>query len=330
LKRRGWSVRAVWILTFFAISNIVVGNAGFNPTVPPDALRTEPVEISSTRPAEDAGRLYTMRPEVVWRRYISYGDYGQTNAKYVRQFAQSLIPNIGMVHGIEEASGYEPVNIKEMVELDNVLQNAFERQSPQVGSLLPLMDVQVVQFPLGTPYQQANLAPLRSVGATRYRFRDPLGRAWLVRNTRRVDGSQRVLATLGDPTFDPRTTALVSGSDGLGERLLPNNQTTEPVVSRSPRSGLFVADVDAGEEAAFLVWSSARFPGWVAHIEGRGVRIERANHAFCGVVVPPGKHTVQFTFEPFAFRFGLYLSLVAVAGTLFCLRARHRGTIGRR
>jgi uncharacterized membrane protein YfhO len=65
------------------------------------------------------------------------------------------------------------------------------------------------------------------------------------------------------------------------------------------------------------MWSGAAYPGWQATVDGSPAQIERANHAFTGVVVSPGKHRVQFLYRPAAFRVGLYLSL----GTLFVMAA---------
>ena len=42
---------------------------------------------------------------------------------------------------------------------------------------------------------------------------------------------------------------------------------------------------DAGAERAFIVVSAAFYPGWRATVDGRPARVERANHAFTGLVL---------------------------------------------
>src|SRR5207244_2437932 len=84
-----------------------------------------------------------------------------------------------------------------------------------------------------------------------------------------------------------------------------------PVASRLLAGGIVRADLDAGPMPGFLVWSATCYPGWSATLDGRAAKLERTNHAFFGLAVPPGKHILTARFKPFVFRLGLYLSLLA-------------------
>jgi hypothetical protein len=70
--------------------------------------------------------------------------------------------------------------------------------------------------------------------------------------------------------------------------------------------------------------------GWKAFIDGVETKIYRTNHAFRGIVVPEGKHKVEFSYRPESFVISKYLSLTfssiimlgLVAGIGFNLRKK--------
>ncbi|QDU19071.1 YfhO family protein [Urbifossiella limnaea] len=92
----------------------------------------------------------------------------------------------------------------------------------------------------------------------------------------------------------------------------------------------------AGDGGGFLVLADVWYPGWVCRVDGSEVPVERADHAFRAVQLPPGAKEAVFTFEPRSYRIGWWVSvaalaLVGVAG-LFRLtvnRSRRSGVVTR-
>ena len=62
-----------------------------------------------------------------------------------------------------------------------------------------------------------------------------------------------------------------------------------------------------------LVLSDTYYPGWRAFVDGVERPILRANHVFRAVEVPAGTREVIFSYEPDSFRYGLLVSVAAVA-----------------
>ena len=70
----------------------------------------------------------------------------------------------------------------------------------------------------------------------------------------------------------------------------------------------------------FLFLGDTYYPnGWKAYIDGRETKIYRANHNFRGIVVPEGKHKVEFVYLPASFIISKYLSLVLSSLTIIGL-----------
>jgi len=60
----------------------------------------------------------------------------------------------------------------------------------------------------------------------------------------------------------------------------------------------------------FLFLGDTYYPvGWKALIDGTETKIYRANHGFRGIVIPKGKHKIEFTYLPDSFVISKYLSL---------------------
>ena len=80
---------------------------------------------------------------------------------------------------------------------------------------------------------------------------------------------------------------------------------------------------------AWLVLTDTWFPGWRARLDGADVAVQRADHAFRAVALPPGRHEVEFAFTPRGLRPGVAISLAALAivGVLLLPRRRAAAAI---
>ena len=63
------------------------------------------------------------------------------------------------------------------------------------------------------------------------------------------------------------------------------------------------------------------FPGWTATIDGKGAAVEAWAGAFQAVAVPAGEHTVEFHYRSRLLGLGGGISLAALIGLVFWIRA---------
>jgi hypothetical protein len=76
------------------------------------------------------------------------------------------------------------------------------------------------------------------------------------------------------------------------------------------------------ERGGFVVISESGWKGWRADVDGRTTKIVRANHAFLGVFVPAGKHTIRLTYLPRSFVVGRAITFAAIALMLLGIAVR--------
>jgi Bacterial membrane protein YfhO len=125
-----------------------------------------------------------------------------------------------------------------------------------------------------------------------------------------VAGAQAV-TRLRDTPAAGRDRALTSAAvPGLAPG--PGQGVAGAATIRSWQPGDIRVDVDAGR-AGLLVLAVNRYPGWEATVDGRDATIVRADHAFQGVAVPAGRHSVRLRYRPGSFTLGLALTLAGLA-----------------
>ncbi|MBI2303732.1 MAG: YfhO family protein [Chloroflexi bacterium] len=79
------------------------------------------------------------------------------------------------------------------------------------------------------------------------------------------------------------------------------------------------------EAPGFLILSDTFYPGWRAWVDGTEVAILRANHLFRGTYLSPGRHLVEFRYQPYSLTLGMRLTQWSLGtlsvGLLFVLLA---------
>lgn len=313
-RRRGPYVPALALLGILA--PLWWYGRDWNPTTSPVVFRRPPLP-PSTLAALRQDRVYSPWKELVWHRYVDYGDYGPDDVGTIDAFMATLLPNNGMRYALSEASGYEPVPIQASTELDALARTALRRGEPNASRLLDLLSVKKALFPMGAGIADPRLHQDSSLKLRAWDNLDPVPAAWLVRRTRHVEGVKRILAALAAPDFAPRRLAILSGAlppsqDLEWGRGQSQDEATLPVTMTMRRATSLDLRADAGSGPAFLVLSVAAYPGWKATLDGAPASLFRSDGALMGLPLPPGAHRIHLTYAPDDFRVGAYITLFAM------------------
>lgn len=137
----------------------------------------------------------------------------------------------------------------------------------------------------------------------------------------RLSERERILKMIKQNRLDPRQEALV-------ERGLPHLSRMPLRPGEGVKTGYYSPEKLRIKTSALvnrlMVLSDVYYPGWKAFIEGKEKPILPANYAFRGVVVPPGNHEVTMTYQPAAFRIGLWVTISSLAALLVMSFIRKR------
>jgi hypothetical protein len=215
-------------------------------------------------------------------------------------------PNAAMTHHLESTLGYNPVRLRLYSGATGAGDNIGMPQERKFTALMPsyrsvLADMLGLRF-IATPVPIEQIDPklagggLERVATTAggfiYENESALPRVLFATEARAADFSR--LVETGDwPTFDPRRTVLLErrarpsmADGGSGTARIVAYANTQVTV-----------DVDS-PDGGFLVLNDIWHPWWHAEIDGRPVRLLRANVLFRAVEVAPGRHRVRFVFRP--------------------------------
>jgi hypothetical protein len=173
---------------------------------------------------------------------------------------------------------------------------------------------------IGKKYQAVFTAP--GNGVVVLENKNVLPKGWLVSAVALASDPGERIALLQNPQFDPRLLALVESIPPL-QLSDPNSSTLQPIPAERVKTLVYegeriVMEADAPSNA-LLVLGDKYYKGWKAAVDGKTAEIVPVNHILRGVYLVPGKHTVEFSFDPLPFKVGKYLTLASFALVGFML-----------
>ncbi|MBV8518020.1 MAG: YfhO family protein [Acidobacteria bacterium] len=223
----------------------------------------------------------------------------------------ALIPGTNAMYGLEDVRGYEAMTFRPYFQtypVWSVHQTGFFNQVHDLTR--PLLSMMNVRFAFASKWD--GIPP-------GWRLLGEQGSATLLENTNVIErafvpanvkiGPLDVDATVNemDACPDFRKQAWITAPDvRTYERANGPGRVT---ALRRPRFGAYEADV-AMDGDGWLIVSDSAWQGWRAYVDGRRVKIQRANLAFLSVYLTKGTHRVRLRYWPQSFVRGRMISLL--------------------
>jgi len=234
-----------------------------------------------------------------------------------------LPANLHASQGLRDVRGYDAIDPRLILDLLDLGRDptdhspAYARAQlyrPQVGvsakdklvlpPVLDMLNVRYVVFPIRLPISQEPI--LADSTYVVYANPNAVDRVWIPAQVQVVPDESQVLHALSQYTFNPRQTAFVPTPHQLSKEC----RGTAQIVAEQPCAITVAADMAT---SGLLVLADQWAAGWTADVDGQPNEIIRTNHALKGVVLPAGKHTIVFRYDPPGLRAGLLCMALACA-----------------
>jgi succinate dehydrogenase hydrophobic anchor subunit len=216
----------------------------------------------------------------------------------------------GMAFGVENVNGYWPVSLRRFFRYVHEMRGTppspvvrhqiFDHMySGESAFPLPLLNVRFA----------SSIDPVRGTSSVLENLKPP-PRAWIVDRAEVMGDEEQTLRRLKDPAFDTLGTVLLESTSRVAPVSGDASAGAATVFSIEPEA---VRLSTRSSRTAYLVVSLPFYPGWRATIDERDVGLLRADYFLTALLLPEGDHEVVLRYEPWTFRAGAALTLLACA-----------------
>ena len=256
---------------------------------------------------KDLFRIFDSPTTLSRNMYVPEKDYFEG----VHSLKERMVSNRGVSFGIHDAYGYGSIYNKRHEEIVIAI---TKQDLPSDSNLLDLLNVKYVISPKDFK-TKGYKSVSRAEKANIYENKNVLPRAFLVDKAIVIKDEEEILARMKTKDFDPaKEVILEEVLDSLRslEQYSSSDSREEysEIVKYSPGKVVIEANVGSPQ---FLVLSDSYYPGWKAYIDGEQAKIYRADYILRAVHIDPGRHTIEFIYDPFSFKIGAIMTLAALA-----------------
>ncbi|RJQ25339.1 hypothetical protein C4577_06060 [Candidatus Parcubacteria bacterium] len=144
---------------------------------------------------------------------------------------------------------------------------------------------------------------------TIFHYKNALPRMFLVDNYVISKQPSEILANLFNNNLDLSKTLILEEEPSM---LLRENLPLKGIINLEYYKANEILFKTNSNKDSLLFLSDNYFPGWKAYIDGKETKLYRANYSFRSVVLPKGKHSVIFKYEPKTFFIGAGVTVFGI------------------
>lgn len=287
---------------------------------------------------KELGRSFS--PDAYWHHMamfaVAKGWSGDLTPYYLQR--NMIQPNSNLLHGIPSLNAYAGIAPSWVVDLvGDHNRHGLLLELRRAGKLEVyhqwLQALSVKWFILSAPARALEQPFLIDKGKTSiasylYALQDPLPRARFSKHLECLPTIQEIKRESVAGRLDPTQTTILHSQQELQtiQKSLTTWKQEQQAASRVEDSVTLIGDraseiiVKAcSKEGGLLVLADTYYPGWEATINGKTTPIFRVNMMHRGVLVPPGAHTVTFSYHSKIVLWGIRLSCIGFLSILLLI-----------
>jgi hypothetical protein len=247
--------------------------------------------------------------------------------------AQLFQSDFYMYHLLQSVGGYSPAKIKIYQEmLDSCMYKGWDRSFPLNMNTTNMLNAKYLLSIGKLPEDKFRVVHIdQAKGIVTSLNLTCLPRAFFVNQALVARNKSEVFETLNSPSFNPQVQAILEEE--------PSPVPTKPDTGSVTITSYHAHDIQLEaftDKPSLLVLSEVYYPpGWKAYVDGKETTIYKTNYVLRSVVVPAGKHIVEFKYYSATYALGLTVSSLGwgisaamiLAGVILQIRRRRRFSI---
>jgi hypothetical protein len=240
-----------------------------------------------------------------------------------RHLWRALFLDTPMVEHVETLSGSDAIARESDSEFREALSGASRREAIQLLRTFSaefLLGLEPLEDPEGL--ERIEVRPSSPFFV--YRVREPVPKAYLAGRLRLAPTDADGFGRIASADFRPGKDAAVAALPPDWQDAPLDAADAGRVTVLSNRPERLDLEVEASRRV-LLVLNDSYFPGWRARLDGVDVDVLRANVLVRAVVVPQGRHHVDFFYRPDSFRVGALVSMVTLGLFVLTIAVLRKG-----
>ena len=241
-------------------------------------------------------------------------DYARTDP-FLRPGGQA---NGLMAHDVRDVLGYHGNQLGRYNDLLGLDEGGRQIVNPNFWALTNARYWLTNSDSLPIPGARRVVGPVRNAAGTNtYLFELPGDNpiAWLAPVIVRPPAADQILGTVLDPRFNVRSAAIFDPGTDVAAKdissLPPPLETKVSTTKYEPGRMTLALESPAPAGSALLV-SENYDPGWKATVDGKPVKLGRADYTLIGIELPTGAKTVELWFDSAPYHTGKTITLIAL------------------
>jgi hypothetical protein len=289
-SRRAFALSLVGLLVWL---DLVTHLPAHNPTATPDVFTMKLPHLEEMRPRPRLGESRALVSLAAMQTFHRPGTSNVTQTYLVHR--SGLYDNCNLIDRLPKADGFYALYLARERDIHFRLFETDHQPRPALARFLGISQVSgrsnVLAWEPKTGFMRFVTAGQRPC------FAD----------------DQQTLAALMTPSFSPEATVYLP--ETARGRVRTTNSGVARVISVDVRPHRIEAEVEA-DASSLVVVAQSYYPRWLAFVDGEGVALWRANHAFQALEVGPGKHRIELVYRDTPFLLGICISSFSLLGTL--------------